>query len=895
MNLTGIQFRLLLLAIIPTFLLVTSLAYYFIQHHYLDLENVLKNKGQVTTNQLAISSIYGVFSANTEVLNEITKGLMDDPDIVSVHILDSLGNSLAQSEQATLPPEHELVYFQHPVTIHTLKQTSDEANISSFDQSPHPLPAKIIGAVKVTLSLQNTHKKQKVYLLNSLLMTFTGIIFTILLALRLSKTISQPIINLTKKANDLANGKMDARAKASNTSEINLLCQSFNTMAERLQGTQNNLMQQIDLAVKELNTTLASLEEKNQSLEKSSQLAINQNKTKSQFLAHISHEIRTPMNGILGFIELLTKSKLSLQQSDQAQLIKSSASSLLTIVNEILDYSSLETGNFKIHISNFSLRENIENCVTTIIPVSDKVQVIIDIDNNIPDLISTDPLRLQQLITNLLGNACKFTHQGHILVRCHLLKNNSLFISISDTGAGIHKDQIDDLFQPFLQTSEYAVNNELGTGLGLTICKNIIKRLGGKLGVCTQINIGSTFWFHIPVALASAEQPPITQQHTILLIDNFKPRRKAFIKQLSHLGFNSTAVSSIPQLSSHQGNKYTVIFYADENNKTHDIKSITSRLQLFSIEGRIIFLGTHKKALSKNVLPLPCRSSYLKNLINTCNETKPSLPSPEFTSPDNYPEKNSFSIFIADDNEINRLLLKSQLETYCKNITLADNGKEALSYLQSNKYDLIFLDLQMPYFSGQDLIKIIKQSDSINKDSPVIAITAHAQSHQRKTLIESGFDECLIKPVLLEPLSEILDLWLTDDRIVADDKTDKINYVAKLMEKTSGNSDLAATIFNKLFKELEQQSQSIEHALETNNFALAEKIAHKLHGSVSFCGFTDIQTLAKAMEISLSKKDTSQITTNFHRLKNKIITFLALKNSINNQLSKLTRHVTDKS
>lgn len=722
-------------------------------------------------------------------------------------------------------------------------------------------------------------------------MTFTGIIFTILLALRLSKTISQPIIDLTKTANDLANGKMDARAKTSNTSEIDLLCQSFNTMAERLQGTQNNLIHQIDLAVKELNITLLSLEEKNQSLEKSSQLAINQNKTKSQFLAHISHEIRTPMNGILGFTELLTKSKLSLQQLDQAQLIKSSASSLLAIVNEILDYSSLETGNFKIHISNFSLRENIENCVTTIIPASDKVQVIIDIDNNVPDIVSTDPLRLQQLITNLLGNACKFTHQGHIMVRCHLFKNNNLFFSISDTGSGIHKDHINDLFQPFLQTSEYAVNNELGTGLGLTICKNIIHRLGGKIGVCTQIDIGTTFWFNLPVTLSDAEKTTIPH-YNILLIDHFKLRRNAFIKQLRYLGFKVTAVSAISNIKPDQNNRFDVIFYAEENNDPNHNISFKDQRQFFSITGSIFLLGTHKTALLDNILPLPCRSSYLSNLINTCNKNIPLSQSTDIKE-NNNTINNCFSILIADDNEINRLLLKSQLEPYYKNITLADNGKTALSFLQKKKYDLIFLDLQMPYFSGQELIRIIKQPDSINKDSPVIAITAHAQSHQRKTLINSGFDECLIKPVLLEPLSEILDLWLTDDFNTANDNTDKIDYVKILMEKTSGNGVLAVTIFNKLFIELEQQSQAIDHAIKTNNFALARQITHKLHGSVSFCGFTDIQTLAKAMEISLSENDKSQIPANFHHLKNKIITFLALKDSINNQLSKLTNPLID--
>jgi len=245
---------------------------------------------------------------------------------------------------------------------------------------------------------------------------------------------------------------------------------------------------------------------------------------------------------------------------------------------------------------------------------------------------------------------------------------------------------------------------------------------------------------------------------------------------------------------------------------------------------------------------------------------------------------DSFSIFIADDNKINRLLLKSQLESHCKNITLANDGKAALSYLQENKYDLILLDLQMPYFTGLELIKFIKRPDSTNKDSPVIAITAHTQSQQRKTLIEAGFDECLIKPVLLEQLFEILELWLPKENNSLNEQTGMIDYAAILLDKTSGNSELTLKLFRKLFSELQEQSDTIELALKENELSVAEEITHKLHGSVSFCGFTDLQACARALEISLSHNDSQQIQPNFLLLKNKIIAFISLKESILKQL-----------
>ncbi|MFW5443657.1 MAG: response regulator [Methylococcaceae bacterium] len=245
----------------------------------------------------------------------------------------------------------------------------------------------------------------------------------------------------------------------------------------------------------------------------------------------------------------------------------------------------------------------------------------------------------------------------------------------------------------------------------------------------------------------------------------------------------------------------------------------------------------------------------------------------------------AFAIFIADDNEINRLLLKSQLQPHCKNITFANDGEQALSYLQQNKYHLIFLDLRMPHYSGEDILKHIKQTNSINKDSPVIAITAHTQSHKRQTLIEAGFDECLIKPILLEQIAEILNLWIPKENSYRQNETDVIDYVSALLEKTRGNTELATTIFNKLFAELQQQLQTIELALSSNDLSLAEQVTHKLHGSVSFCGFTDFQEIARKMELSLSENNFHYIDSNFLALKNKTINFITLKEQILSQLS----------
>lgn len=883
MNQSGIQFRLLLLGIVPTLLLVSTLGVYFIQYHLHDLENALKEKGQITINQLAISSIYGVFSGNTDVLDEITSALLNEHDIVCVEIFDKQGNSLSKAEHTPLPDENELLFFQQPVTIHSLSRKNNSPLNSYSEQSINP-PVKTIGKVRILLSLEDTNKKQLAYLINSLILIFIGITCSSLLAIRLKKTIGNPIVDLTKTANALANGDMDARAKSSRTAEIDILCQSFNSMATGIQQTQSQLRQQVDIAVQELNKTLLNLEDKNKSLEKTTLLAVSQNKTKSQFIAHISHEIRTPMNGILGFIELLTNSQLSLQQLDQAQLIKTSASNLLTIVNEILDYSSLEMGNFKINTTTFDFRETVENCISIITPTSGAIQIITDIDNSIPKLITSDPNRLQQVLTNLLGNANKFTHSGHIILRCRLHSCNSLFFSISDTGIGIHQNKINTLFQPFQQADDYAVDNKLGTGLGLTISKNIIERLHGSIGVCSRYNTGSSFWLNLPVAFPEIQES-IQKTQSFLVVDHFTLRRNAFVKQLQFLGYTVADNPSLPELSTHKTQpSYDLLFYAKQdsnelsNNLLQQINSLSNGAVIFIPDGKQTNTATH-------FLTLPCRSSFLESIINTQLNTQQHTISTIDSS--TIKRDDSISIFIADDNEINRLLLQSQLKGYCKNITLANDGKTALTYLKNYKYDLILLDLQMPYFSGLELVKAIKQDNTVNQHSPVIAITAHAQSYQRKILIDAGFDECLIKPILMEQLEELLSLWLPisiSSTKQENNHSEDFDYVSTLLQRTSGSTELAKTIFNKLFTELPAQSQQIELALKNNQLSLAQETTHKLHGSVSFCGFSEIQFLAQQLESSFPENDPQLIQANYNLLKNKIADFIKLKALIFNRL-----------
>ena len=243
----------------------------------------------------------------------------------------------------------------------------------------------------------------------------------------------------------------------------------------------------------------------------------------------------------------------------------------------------------------------------------------------------------------------------------------------------------------------------------------------------------------------------------------------------------------------------------------------------------------------------------------------------------------SLSILIADENDATRLLLKFQFEPHCKNIKIATNAKTAYAYLLQYPFDLILLSVQSPYFDGLELIKKIKSPDTINKSASVVAITTNLHHSQTNIFIEAGFDDCLNKPIIQEQLEEKRLLWLPKAEPFFMEGSN-FDYVSAMLEKTSGDKDLATVLFNKLFSELQEQTQIIERALLSNDLTVAEEITHKLHGSVSFCGCTDIQALAQDLELSLSGKTFQLINKNFVSLKKKIFEFIQLERSILKQL-----------
>lgn len=735
---------------------------------------------------------------------------------------------------------------------------------------------------------------------DKILITLFGLFAIGSLVYKMGRKVSEPILELTKAVRAVSEGNFDARADFAAEAEFGALKAGFNAMAEELRKSHGTLQSQIEIATAKLQETLKSLEEKNLRLEHARKLADAQNEIKSQFLAHMSHEIRTPMNGVVGFTELLARTPLTMEQREQVELIDRSAKNLLAIINDILDLSTLESGKFNLNIKEFELRPCIEDAIALLTPHAKSVRIIQSIDRRIPVTIQGDPLRISQVITNLLGNALKFTRQGRIIVRvrsyCRSGRNLILF-SVSDTGCGIVEADRGNLFSPFLQLSDFAIEQERGTGLGLAISKNIVERMNGRINVVSRQGVGSTFWFTLPVDKFRERHDWITRFRGAL-IEACPISRKALEHQLHFIGGEILSYARIEDLlhaPTDEIRRYDFIFIANFSGNAIDSASFTG--QLAALRGRfyaaLILLQQENQRdplwqpppeIAARI-PLPCRCDLLRRTLQTISQRPAGGNANRLSTPSGMERNTTYRFLIADDNEINRLLLKTQLSKREAGIQEARDGREALDMIQEFRFDMIFLDLQMPHTNGMEVARKLKNSKNPNRDTPVVAITAHAQREQRQTILAAGFDECLIKPILSDQLDDMIGRHLVKRGTLrpnrrARPQTQASPYLAMMLLRTEGNRDLARTLFYTLFTELPEQIQEIEQALMRSDFNTARSLAHQLHGSASFCGFMEIKQIAHDFESALLMKQHQLLPSLFQSLKREANSFLDNKEKI---------------
>lgn len=503
---------------------------------------------------------------------------------------------------------------------------------------------------------------------------------------------------------------------------------------------------------------------------------------KSQFLSTMSHEIRTPLNAVIGLSGLLTDSNLNDTQKEYSQTIKRSGESLLSIINNILDYSKIESGKLELEESEFNLKELIEMVfdLTSSINVKDDLELLYRLEENVPEFIIGDSTRLQQVLINLVANAIKFTSNGHILVNVSFLNedDSTLKFEIKDTGIGIPENRMDRLFQSFSQVDASSTRKYGGTGLGLVISKKLVEAMGGTISAKSTLNKGSTFIFTISIRVSTRKKDaipsPILKGKKMFILDDNLTNLEILKRQLERTEVHVDTFSNPKEILSSaeafsnydlgildmQMPEFNGIDVAEKLRTYFDIKT----LPLVLLSSVHELKDQNQRRLFNLYLTKPIKQTQLLNNLERIFRSSDSYKSDIVKS--NTPLSllsGKISILVAEDNLINQKVVIRILERLGLSTDIAQNGQKAIDMAQNKKYDLIFMDMEMPVLDGLEATKKLKLIEkSLPKIPKIIAMTANALPGDKERCLQAGMDDFVTKPITVESIKTILKKWFGD-------------------------------------------------------------------------------------------------------------------------------------
>ena len=710
------------------------------------LENFNKDSS-VLTKSAARSMSMPLWEFDLGVLNTMAESLLENPSVLSVSIVETTGTELVEGGGTPQP-------------VGAIRKKAKIQSPSGHD----------LGRLTIVFSDEDVRRQLDLRFRATVVRSFLVFTFLFLVLIWLVKSVTKPIKRLEQAV--LA---YDGRSKAQDVpggdrqDELGSLARSFGDMADQIQGN-----------VTRLETRVA---ERTMELEAALDEAKAASRAKSSFLATMSHEIRTPMNGVLGMSELLQQTKLTDKQSLYSKAIHESAIALLTILNDILDYSKIESGKLELDPTPFDLPEVVED-VATLLGVTARqkgVELMVRIRPNTPTVVLGDVGRFRQVLTNLVGNAVKFTDNGLVLIEATGVRRGEqadFEISVVDTGIGISEEKLEVIFDKFTQSEGSTTRRYGGTGLGLSISRSLIEAMGGKVAVRSKLGHGSTFTISVPFALSRNQVPRTDNEIALegarsLVVDDIPINRTILSENLESWGAEVIEAPSaqdalealeqsadrdqpidliisdyhmpdfdglwlVRQVRASPRHRHVpvIILSSVDDDKTNRKFRGEGVAEVLAKPTSVRLLG---KAIAK--VQYPQRATAVPGA--TAETMTDGLPA-EGADPD-----GRLRVLVADDNVVNRMVVMNMLGADGHLISLATNGEEAVCQAMESTFDLIFMDVSMPVMDGIEAMQKIRAEEEQRGGprTPIVALTAHAMSGDRQRFLSLGMDAYLPKPI----------------------------------------------------------------------------------------------------------------------------------------------------
>ncbi|HAT8967169.1 TPA: response regulator [Legionella pneumophila subsp. pneumophila] len=869
----GIKYQLRITTLIPAFLVALLFAFFYNGLFGKDLKQHMSRLGEAYIRQLLPAAQYAMLRNDYRTLQGLINASTINPEVKALAFYNADGRLIAYRggkhsiHKPFNPPDYTGDYIESkqitPFTINFIAPiTIPKFNLYSSTEFKELSTPKIfqaddiLGWLSIDIDTQSLLIKRYQMLIVTIFITLFGLLMGLTIHYFLSKRIYMPIARLRRSMKQILSNEFETEIRVSSPGELGIIEKGCAHLQRQYLNTVRDLNHHIEIATADLQQSLELLEEKNIELSLEKKKTEEKSRQKSEFIANMSHEIRTPMNGVIGFTNVLLESKLDPLQLDYVKTIKSSAQDLLSIINDILDFSKIDAGKLNLDCIPLDIRGCIDEVLSLASPNAHKkgIDLIPITDINVPKMVLGDPLRIKQIISNLVTNAVKFTDHGYVLIRTKIEqetdKDYTLLFAIADTGIGISPEDQTKLFTAFNQADTSITRRYGGSGLGLVICKKLCEEMHGRISLTSEINKGSTFSARIKVEKLVAYEIEKNQTHRfahlkIICFDDNPLHLEAIGNGLGFWGIEAIRVDSFNKLSriltKHKDCKIAFI-NVNQGCERQAAELIAKHKQIPFVLISKWPINDFAALGARGFLYKPISIQKLQDLIESiANENQTEKNTNQEL--DTLREQLRFlhpEILIAEDNPVNKMLLTSLLNNNA-NITTVDDGEMAVTACEDKKFDMILLDLHMPKLNGLEAAKMIRQKSLMNKHSPIVLITASNSDLSSIDMKKSGVDFCFQKPIdEKQLLIQIL-------RIVDKTKHAAIDWQL-CVQKVSGNQALAEEFLAKFIEELYKNREEFIELMHQKNVKGLADLAHKLHGACCFCGVPILQKRVAQLE-----------------------------------------------